>query len=121
MRMSFIQQNLHQIGIDLDDPEIIFFKGLERLFFNDPSVRTSKDTAPISPSLFCLALTFSFLSFFVLLLNNLSHFNFHRTQVSIESRQITLIVIPPSHGLTNLFCSFANISFNLLIALSSFA
>ena len=65
--------------------------------FNDPSVRTYKDNAPISPwpSPFC--------PFFVLLLNNLSHFNFHRTKVSTESSQITLIVILPSHSLTNLF------------------
>jgi len=47
------------------EPNIILFKECDLFFlgFNDPSVRTSKDTEPISPSLFYLALTLSFSSF----------------------------------------------------------
>jgi len=48
------------------DPARIEDKASDLAFFgfNEPSLRTSNDDTPISPSLFCLDFVFSFSSFF---------------------------------------------------------
>ena len=70
------------LAMEVEEPAIMFFDAL-CFGFIEHSVRTFNDTAPNSPNHFSTSLNLIFLIFlFVLLLDNLTHFNFHGTQIA---------------------------------------
>ena len=86
--------------MEVEESEIMFFNVCLFLGFMELSLQIFNDTAPISSNLL-----------FVLLLDDLKHFDF-QLDPNIR-RKIALIVVPPAYRL--------NFSFNLRIAFSSLA